>query len=202
VQLAQHGQRGEAACGGLVRGRQVVEVEQVGGTRTGAREQLDPGRDEPFVSPAVDGGEEAIGRIRAIFIGGLEGNGRSQWLRKPERGRVVERVDVDPGEEAGRVGRLARLSERAGGEPQLPACRRQCAGKRARDLCRAAAWEEEECRDDESAHRRRAAAALKMVLPSRIACHLHGSILVCRAAAGARAPLTSVACPARWRLRA
>jgi len=38
VQLAEHGQRGEAACGGLVRGRQVVQMEQVGGARAGARE--------------------------------------------------------------------------------------------------------------------------------------------------------------------
>ena len=158
-------------------------MEQISGTRTGAREQLDPGSDEPFVSPVVDGGEDAIGRIRAIFVGGLEGNGRSQWLRKPERGRVVERVEVDPGEEAGRVGWLARLSERAGGEARAPAGCRQCASERARDVGRAAAGEEEERRDDESARVRPAAATLRMVPPSRIACYLHSSILVCHAAA-------------------
>src|SRR6266566_7908336 len=125
-------------------------MEQVGGARTGAREQLDPGSDEPFISRLVDGGEDAIGRGRAILVGGLEGNGRSQWLRKLERGRVVERVDVDPGEEARRVGRLARLSERARGERRLPACGRQCTRERARDLRRAAARKEEERRDDES----------------------------------------------------
>jgi hypothetical protein len=128
------------------RSRQVVQVEQVGGARTGAREQLDPGRNEPFVGGIGDGGKDAIGRIRAILIGGLEGNGRSHWLRKLERGRVVEPVEVDPGEEAGRVGRLAWLSERARSESQLPACGRQCASERARDLRRAAAGEEEECR--------------------------------------------------------
>src|SRR5207249_10928491 len=37
VQLAQYGQRREAAYGGLVRGRQVVQMEQVGGARPGAR---------------------------------------------------------------------------------------------------------------------------------------------------------------------
>jgi hypothetical protein len=78
VQLAQHGQRGEAACGGLVRGRQMVQMEQVGRVRTGAREQLDPGSDEPFVAGIVDGGKDAIGRTRAILVGGLEGNGRGQ----------------------------------------------------------------------------------------------------------------------------
>jgi hypothetical protein len=153
VQLAEHGQRGEAARGGLVRGRQVVQMEQVGGARAGAREQLDPGRDQPLVGGIVDGGKAAIGRMRAILVGGLEGNGRSQWLGKLERGRVVERLGVDPGEEAGRLGRRARLSERARGEPRPPACGRQCASERAGDLRRSATGEEEERREDESAHR-------------------------------------------------
>lgn len=58
-------------------------MEQVCGARAAAREQLDPRSDEPFVCPVVDGGKDAIGRIRAILVGGLEGNGRSQWRRKP-----------------------------------------------------------------------------------------------------------------------
>jgi hypothetical protein len=144
-------------------------MEQVGGARTGAPEQLDPGSDEPLVGGIVDGGKDAIGRIRAILVGGLEGNGRGQGLRKLERGRVVERLDVDPGEEAPRVGRLARLSERARGEPQLPARGRQCASERAGDLRRAAAGEEEERRDDEPARVRPAAVTRRMVPPPRIA---------------------------------
>src|SRR5439155_1431711 len=83
------------------------------------------------------GGKDAIRRIRAILVGGLEGNGGGQWLRELERGRVVERLDVDPGEEAGRVGRLARLSERARGERRLPTRGRQCASERAGHLRRA-----------------------------------------------------------------
>src|SRR5439155_17097987 len=124
-------------------------MEQVGVARAGAGEQLDPGCDEPLVGGIPNGGKDAIGRLRAILVGGLEGNGRGQWLGELERGRIVERVDVEPGEEAGRVGRLARLAERAPGEPQLPACGRQCASERARDLRRTAAGEEEEGRDDE-----------------------------------------------------
>src|SRR6266571_4405522 len=164
-------------------------MEQVGGARTGAREQLDPGSDEPFISRLVDGGEDAIGRGRAILVGGLEGNGRSQWLRKLERRRVVERMDVEPGEEAPRVGGRARPSERARGEPQLPAGGRQCASERARDLRRAAAGEEEERRDDESARVRRAAVTRRLVPPPRIACSLHGLILVRQPDAAARARL-------------
>jgi hypothetical protein len=153
-------------------------MEQVGGVRTGARELVDPGSDELFVGGIVDGGKDAIGRVRAILVGGLEGNGRSQWLRKLERGRVVERVDVDPGEEARRVGRLARLSERARGERRLPACGRQGASERAGDLRRAATGEEEERRDDESVRCRRAAGALRdgasipnRLLPARLHSH-------------------------------
>jgi hypothetical protein len=40
-----------------------------------AREQLDPGTDEPFVGGIFDGGKDAIGRLRAILLGGLEGKG-------------------------------------------------------------------------------------------------------------------------------
>jgi hypothetical protein len=155
-------------------------MEQVGGARAGAGEQLDPGSDEPFVGGIVDGGEDAIGRLRAILVGGLEGNGRRQWLCKLERGRVVERVDVGPGEEAGRVGRLTRLSERARGERRLPAGGRQCASERAGDLRRAAAGEEEERRDDEPARRRPAAVTRRMVPPPRITCYLRSAILVAR----------------------
>jgi hypothetical protein len=92
VQLAHHGQRGEAACGGLVRGRQVVQMEQVGGARPGAGEQLNPGSDEPFVGGIVDGGKDAIGRVRAILVGGLEGNWRSQWLCERARARASSRA--------------------------------------------------------------------------------------------------------------
>jgi hypothetical protein len=182
VQLAQHGQRREAACGGLVRGRQVVQMEQVARARTCAREQLDPGSDEPLVGGIVDGGKDAIRRVRAILVGGLEGNGGGQWFRELVRGRVVERLDVDPGEEAGRVGWLARLSERASGKRRLPACCGQRASERAGDLRRAATGEEEERRDDESVRCRRAAGALRdgasipnRLLPARL--HSHQPIL-------------------------
>ena len=138
-------------------------MEQAGRARAGASEQLDPGSNEPFVGGIVDGGKDAIRRIRTILVGGLERNGRSQWLRKLKRGRVVERVDVESGEEAPRVGRLARRSERARGERQLPAGGRQGASERARDLRRAATGEEKERRDDATTrtpHRWTAAAAL------------------------------------------
>ena len=123
-------------------------MEQVSGARAGACERVDPGSDEPFVDGIVGGGKDAIGRTRAILVGRLEGNGRSQWLRTLKRGRVVKRMDVEPGEEAPRVGRLTRRSERARGERQLPGDGRQGASERASDLRRAATGEEKKRRDD------------------------------------------------------
>jgi hypothetical protein len=94
----------------------MVQMEQVGPAGTGAREHVDPGSDEPPVGGIADGGKDAIGRIRAILVGRRKRHRRSQRLRKLERGRVVERVDIDPAEEARRVGRLAQLSQRARGQ--------------------------------------------------------------------------------------
>jgi hypothetical protein len=67
----------------------------------------------------------------------------------------------------------------------LPSRGRQGASERARHLRRAAAGEEKERRDDEPAYRR-AAAALGIVLRPRIACYLHGLILVCSQRGGER----------------
>jgi hypothetical protein len=148
-------------------------MKQVGCVRTGAREHLDPGIDQPLASGIVDGRKDGIGRIRTILEERRERNRRRQRICTLERGRVVERMDVDPGEKARRVGRLTPLSERARSQRQLPRCGRQGASERARHLRRAAAGEEKERRDDEPA-RWRADAALGMVLRPRIACYLHG----------------------------
>jgi hypothetical protein len=179
VQLAKHRHRGEGASGGLVRGRQVVQMEQVGPASARAPEQLDPGSDQPFVGGIVDCGKDSVGRIRAILEGGRERNAGSQRLRTLERGGVVERVDVDPGEEARRVGLLTRPPERPRGQRQLPPRSLQGASERARDLRRAAAGKEKERRHDQSACLH-AAAALRLLPPPRIACYLHGSILASR----------------------
>jgi hypothetical protein len=98
-----------------------VQMEHVGAAGTGPREQIDPGGDEPLITGIVDGGKDAIGRTRAILVGRWEGNRRNQWLRARKRRRVSERMDVDPGEEARRVGRLAPPSQRARGQRQPPA---------------------------------------------------------------------------------
>jgi hypothetical protein len=118
VQLAKHRHRGEAACGGLVRGRQVVQMKQIGRLRAGAREQFDPGSDEPFVRGIIDSRKDAIGRTQAILEGGRKRNPRSQRLRTLERGRVVERVNIDPGEEA----RDSRPPAGRGGVIRIRAC--------------------------------------------------------------------------------
>jgi hypothetical protein len=159
---------------------------KVGAAGTGAREQLDPGSDEPLIAGIADGGKDAIGRTRAILVGRREGNRRNQRLRALERRRVVERVEVDPGEEARRVRRLAPPSQRARGQRQPPACGWQCASERARDLRRAAAGEKEERRNDQSACRRRAAATLTTLPPRQVARSPHSAILVLRSSGCSR----------------
>jgi hypothetical protein len=94
VVAPQSSQRGEAARGRLVGGRQVVQMKQVCCVRTGTREHLDPGGDEPLVGAIVDGGEDAIGRTRTILERGRERNQRRQRICTLERGRVIERMDV------------------------------------------------------------------------------------------------------------
>jgi len=69
-------------------------MKQVCCVRTGTREHLDPGGDEPLVGGIVDGGEDAIGRTRTILEGGRERNQRRQRICTLERGRVIERMDV------------------------------------------------------------------------------------------------------------
>jgi hypothetical protein len=161
-------------------------MEHVGAAGTGAREQIDPGRDEPLITRIVDGGKDAIGGTRAILVGRREGNRRNQRLRARKRRRVVERVDVEPGEEARRVRRLAPPSQRARGQRQPPAGGRQCASERAHDLRRAAAGEKEERRDDQSACHRRAAATRTTLPPRQVARCPHGAILVLRPSGGSR----------------
>jgi hypothetical protein len=69
------------------------------------------------VGGIVDGGKDAIGRIGAILVGRRERDGRGQRLRTLERARVVERMHIDPGEEAGGMRGLAPPSQRARGQP-------------------------------------------------------------------------------------
>jgi hypothetical protein len=131
VQLAEHRQRGEATRGGLVRGRQVVQMKQIGRPRAGAREQLDPGSDEPFVRGSIDSRKDTIGRTQPILEGGRKRNLRSKRLRTLERGRVVERVNIDPGEKlAAWVGSPAPPSEPAASVSRHPAAGRARASER------------------------------------------------------------------------
>jgi hypothetical protein len=176
VQLAKHGQRGKGARGRLVGGRQVVQMKQVCRVRTGTREHLDPGSDEPLVGGILDGREDAIGRTRTILEGGRERNRRRQRICTLERGRVIERMDVDPGEKARRVGRRTPLSQRARGQSRLPACARERASERARHLRRASAGKEKKRRDNQSACRR-ATAALTMPPRRQVTRYAHSPIL-------------------------
>jgi hypothetical protein len=71
VVAPQSSQRGEAARGRLVGGRQVVQMKQVCCVRTGTREHLDPGGDEPLVGGIVEAAKTRSGaRGRSSKEGG------------------------------------------------------------------------------------------------------------------------------------
>jgi len=121
VQLTEHRQRAERARRRLVGRRQVVEMEQIGLPRTSQPEHLDPGADEPLVGGIIDGGKDPVGRPRPVLVGGRERHRRGERIGQLECGRVVERLDLDPREEAGRVRQLPRAPERASCDGRLPA---------------------------------------------------------------------------------
>ena len=146
MQLAEDRHPRKRAQRRLVRRSQMVQVEQVGPRGAGAGKRARPGRDQTLVGGIVDHREHAIGAPRPILIGRLEGDSGSERVREPERGRVVDWRDLDARIEAGGVGRLARLAERAGRERDLPAADRQSTGERPRDLRGAAAGKEKQRR--------------------------------------------------------
>src|SRR6266540_584821 len=163
VQLPEHGHGWKGPQRSLVRRCQVVEVKDVRARRPRPSEGLAPGGDEPLVGLVVDGREDAIRSARPVLVGGLEGNDRRGRVGQPPGRRVVDRYDVDPGEEARRMTLLTGASERTGGERHLPAEGGQNTAEGPSDLRRAAAREEEERRDDATTgtpHRRAAASPL------------------------------------------
>src|SRR6266540_3717307 len=160
VQLTEHRHRGERTRSCLVRGRQVMEVQQIGIPGTSASEHADPGPDEPLEGSIIDGSKDAVRRPRPVLVGGRERHGRGERIRQLECGRIVERLDVDPREEAARARQLPRAPKRAGSEARLPASPRQRSRKFPRDLRRSAARKEKQPRNDAPSRRRTAGFAV------------------------------------------
>jgi hypothetical protein len=153
---------------GLVRRRQVMEMEQVGLGRSRPVERLRPVADQPLVVFVVDRGEDAIGGARPVLVGGLEGNARRRRVIDLQGGRIVDRNDIDPGKETQRVPGIGPAPERTGGKRHVPACSGQGSAERAGDLRRAAARKEEERRDDATAGAAHGRAAPSPPVPARI----------------------------------
>jgi len=131
-----------------------MQMKQIGLPGAGASEHLDPGADEPLEGSIIDGSKDAVWRPRPVLVGGRERHGRGQRIRQLECGRVVERLDVDPREEAARVRQLPLAPQRAGGEARLPASPRQRSREFPRDLRRSAAGKEKQPRNDPASRRR------------------------------------------------
>src|SRR5205823_1168002 len=92
---------------------------------------------------------------RPVLVGRLERDSGRERVSNLERGRVIDRRDLDPSIEGGSVRRRARFAERAAGERHPPTPRRQRPRKRTRDLRRAATWEKEQRRTDTAPHPQR-----------------------------------------------
>ena len=103
-------------------------MEQVRPRRAGARERIRPGSDEPLVGGIVDGGEDAIGRIRAILVGGLE---RHSVLAAPARASSRALTSIPAKKVAAWVGSPGCPSEPAASVSCQPRCGSARASERA-----------------------------------------------------------------------
>src|SRR5436190_981443 len=108
----------------------------------------DPGRHQTLEGSIINRRENPVGATRPILVGGLEGNGGGERISKLQRRRVIDRGDLGPGVEAGRVRRLPRRAERAARERHPPPLLWQRQRERACDLRRATAREEKQRRAD------------------------------------------------------
>ena len=83
---ADHGHVGRDARGGLVQRREVVQVQDVGVGGAGVRERPRPGGDLVLVACVVERSEDAVGRARAVLVGGCKRRvGEQRVGRRPAR---------------------------------------------------------------------------------------------------------------------
>jgi hypothetical protein len=128
------------ALGGLVDRRQVMEVQDVGVAGARAQQRPAPGADLPLERGLAEPGEDRIGRVGSVLVGGVH--------------RHAGRVEVDDlrVQAAVEPARVAVAALRAGEDRHVPAVRRQLAPERARDVRRPAAREEDQGAEDAARH--------------------------------------------------
>ena len=113
VDVAEHRDLGEGARGRLAERGQVVEVEEVGVGGAGQPQLPHPGLDLELEGLVVEGGEDRVLGIGAILVGAVHrrGAGGAVEVKRvvaAQRGREVDRSQVEPGVEALRPGRARR----------------------------------------------------------------------------------------------
>ncbi len=128
MQVADDRHAGRDARGRLVQRRQVVEVKHVGLRRAGALQRLRPGGDLALVRLVAEVGEDAVGRVGAVLVGGQQ----AAFCE-------LDRAHVEPVVELRGV---AGAGLRAADDGRLPAVARQRAGEGAHDVRRATPREE------------------------------------------------------------
>jgi hypothetical protein len=136
VQVAEHRHPGSDACRGLVQRREVMQVQEVRTGRVDPLQRARPGHDVLLVGGVVHGGEDGVGRARAVLVGRMH--------------RRVSAGEVDGAHVEARVegSGVAEAGKRAREDRDVPAVRRQRPRQRARHVRRAAAREEHEAADD------------------------------------------------------
>jgi hypothetical protein len=90
MDLADDRNLGSHARRGLIDRRQVVEVQDIGLTRTGQHELSRPGTYLELVIPIVNHGEHRVRGTRPVLIGRMEGS-CSRGTIESQRGRAAQR---------------------------------------------------------------------------------------------------------------
>ena len=132
VQMADDRDAGRHARGRLVDRGQVVQVQDVGVGGARVLQCARPGGDVGLVGVVVEGGEDAVGSVGAVLVGGVHRRLAAVEAHRVDVAALVEMLGV------------TETGERSRDHGHLAAVRGQLAGQRPRHVRRAAARKEHE----------------------------------------------------------
>src|SRR2546423_13467070 len=112
MEMPDHRHVGGDARGGFVERSEVMQVQDVGGVGPRLAQDACPGGDEMLVGGVVDGGENPVGRVRAVLVGRVQGGVSAQRIGGRGGSGVV---GGGGGEATGELGGVARAAGDPGG---------------------------------------------------------------------------------------